>query len=119
MSHVHGRLIEEIGYHCRDYFLAQWDRFGGYPGGILAHSTHVKGQGTYDSARGIETPRSGVTLATGIDRATCERINLGYRDPVEIDPAAWLAEGREDTLVVPRAGEMLFRMRMKTSEVGT
>ena len=27
VSHVHGRLIEEIGYHCRDYFLAQWDRF--------------------------------------------------------------------------------------------
>ena len=49
VSHVHGRLIEEIGYHCRDYFLAQWDRFGGYPGGILAHSTHVKGLGTYDA----------------------------------------------------------------------
>ena len=49
VSHVHGRLIEEIGYHCRDYFLAQWERFGGYPGGILAHSTHVKGQGTYDA----------------------------------------------------------------------
>ena len=28
VSHVHGRLIDEIGYHCRDYFLAQWDRFG-------------------------------------------------------------------------------------------
>ena len=109
VSHVHGRLIEEIGYHCRDYFLAQWDRFGGYPGGILAHSTHVKGQGTYDPVRGVETPRSRVTLATGIDRATCERINLGYRDPAEIDPAAWLAEGRDDTLVVPRAGEMLYR----------
>ena len=42
-------LIDEIGYHCRDYFLAQWDRFGGYPGGILAHSTHVKGLGTFDA----------------------------------------------------------------------
>ena len=45
ISHVHGRLIDEIGYHCRDYFLGQWDRFQGYPGGILAHSTHVKGVG--------------------------------------------------------------------------
>ena len=43
-------VIDEIGYHCRDYFLAQWDRFGEYPGGILAHSTHVKGLGTYDAA---------------------------------------------------------------------
>ena len=49
VSHVHGHVIEEIGYHCRDYFLAQWDRFGGFPGGILAHSTHVKGLGTYDA----------------------------------------------------------------------
>ena len=23
--------IEEIGYHCRDYFLRQWDRFTGLP----------------------------------------------------------------------------------------
>ena len=45
VSYMHGRLIDEIGYHCRDYFLAQWDRFGHYPGGVLAHSTHVKGLG--------------------------------------------------------------------------
>ena len=44
VSRVHGRMIDEVGYHCRDYFLAQWDRFKKYPGGILAHSTHVKGQ---------------------------------------------------------------------------
>ena len=23
--------INEIGYHCRDYFLAQWDRFSRLP----------------------------------------------------------------------------------------
>ncbi len=51
VSRVHGRIIEEIGYHCRDYFLGQWERFKDYPGGILAHSTHVKGFGTYDPAR--------------------------------------------------------------------
>jgi nickel-dependent lactate racemase len=36
VSRVHGRLISEIGYYCRDYFLTQWDRFRGYPGGVLA-----------------------------------------------------------------------------------
>ena len=56
-SQVHGRVINEIGYHCRDYFLAQWDRFGGFPLGILAHSTHVKGPGTYDARRHVEAPR--------------------------------------------------------------
>ena len=46
VSFTHGRAIEEIGYHCRDYFLAQWDRFRHHPGGVLAHSTHLKGLGT-------------------------------------------------------------------------
>jgi nickel-dependent lactate racemase len=23
-------VIQEIGYHCRDYFLGQWDKFSGY-----------------------------------------------------------------------------------------
>jgi nickel-dependent lactate racemase len=108
VSHVHGAMIEEIGYHCRDYFLSQWDRFSGYPGGILAHSTHVKGLGTYDAARAIETPRIQVTLATGIARDRCERINLGYRDPAAVDPEDW-TDG-DDSLLVPRAGELLFRV---------
>lgn len=108
VSHVHGRMIEEIGYHCRDYFLAQWDRFSTYPGGILAHSTHVKGLGSYDAARGEETPRIQVTLATGIARDRCDRINLGYRNPAEVDQDDW-AHG-DGSLLVPRAGEMLFRV---------
>lgn len=110
VSYVHGKLIEEIGYHCRDYFLSQWDRFAGYPGGILAHSTHVKGLGTCD-ARGVETPRVSVTLATGISRERCERINLGYRDPASIDPHAWPTNGAEGSLVVSPAGEKLYRLK--------
>jgi nickel-dependent lactate racemase len=108
VSTVHGRMIEEIGYHCRDYFLAQWDRFRHYPGGILAHSTHVKGLGTYDAGRGLETDRIRVTLATGIARERCERINLEYRDPATINPADW--RSGDGVLVVPRAGELLFRV---------
>jgi nickel-dependent lactate racemase len=108
VSSVHGRLIEEIGYHCRDYFLAQWDRFLGYPGGILAHSTHVKGKGAYDAATGIETPRIQVTLATGIPEDRCRRINLGYLDPASVNVEEWKTRG--DWLVVPRAGEMLYRV---------
>jgi hypothetical protein len=30
ISYTHGKVIEEIGYHCHGYFLAQWDRFKGY-----------------------------------------------------------------------------------------
>ncbi len=109
VSHVHGHLIDQIGYHCRDYFLAQWDRFSHYPWGILAHSTHVKGLGTYDAATGVESPRIRVTLATAIPRERCERINLGYLDPATIDPKKWTGGGGRD-LVVARAGEMLYRI---------
>jgi nickel-dependent lactate racemase len=111
ISYTHGKVIEEIGYHCRDYFLGQWDKFKGYPGGVLAHSTHVKGLGSYDVSTGEEIPRIQVTLATGISEARCRRVNLGYRDPSTTRPEDW--EGREDEgiLVVPRAGEMLYRVR--------
>ena len=83
ISVTHGKRIEAIGYHVRDYFTKQWDRFKDVPWGVLAHSTHVRGTGTY--ADGVERPRVQVTLATGLSRAVCERINLGYRDPASID----------------------------------
>jgi lactate racemase len=109
VSRVHGRVIDEVGYHCRDYFLSHWDRFRSYPGGILAHSTHVKGLGTYDTMRELETPRMDVTLATGISRERCEHVNLGYANPADIDVHAFAGDPR--TLVVPRAGELLYRVR--------
>jgi nickel-dependent lactate racemase len=111
VSVTHGRILEEIGYHCRDYFLAQPERFAKYPGGVLAHSTHVKGMGSYDAGTGIETPRVQVTLATGISEAHCRKINLGYRDPASIDPETWQGREAEGILLVPRAGEMLYRLK--------
>ena len=33
ISVTHGKLIEQIGYHCRDYFFKQWDRFKDLPVG--------------------------------------------------------------------------------------
>jgi lactate racemase len=109
ISYTHGQLIDEVGYHVRDYFVKQWDRFEHVPGGILAHSTHVKGQGTYDSATGVETPRIRVTLATGIPEERCRRVNLGYADYRKIDPEEWADREEEDTLLVPHAGEVLYR----------
>ena len=111
ISYTHGKLIDEIGYHCRDYFMKQWDKFKSYPGGVLAHSTHVKGLGQYDAVTGIETPRIKVTLATGIPPERCRRINLGYLDPSSINPREWQGREAEGILVVPRAGEMLYRVR--------
>lgn len=110
VSHVHGKVLDEIGYHCRDYFVASWNRFKRYPGGILAHSTHVKGLGTYDASRSLETPRIRVTLATGIPRERCEHVNLGYCDPATLDIDREHAQADRRSLVVPRAGELLYRV---------
>jgi nickel-dependent lactate racemase len=108
ISYTHGRIIDQIGYHVRDYFLKQWERFKDYPWGVLAHSTHLRGIGTFEN--GIEKPRIQVTLATGIPEERCRRVNLSYLDPATIDMTEW--EGREDEgiLVVPKAGEMLYRI---------
>ncbi len=111
VSYSHGALIDQIGYHVRDYFLGQWERFRVIPGMILAHSTHVRGAGTYDAASGVESPRIQVTLATGIPRERCERISLGYRDYREIDPRAWADRENEGRLLVEHAGEVLYRPR--------
>jgi nickel-dependent lactate racemase len=111
VSYTHGKLIDEVGYHCRDYFTRQWDKFKHYPGGVLAHSTHVKGLGTYDAATGVECPRIQVTLATGIPEERCRRINLGYLDPASIDFDDWRARESEGVVVIPRAGETLYRVR--------
>jgi nickel-dependent lactate racemase len=100
--------IEEIGYHCRDFFLKQWDRYRQYHWGDLAHSTHLRGAGTYDPVAG-ERGRVTVTLATGIPEDVVRSVNLDYLDPATVDVAAFEAD--DETLVVPNAGEVLFRLR--------
>lgn len=111
VSVVHGKLIEEIGYHCRDYFLKQWDKFKDLPWGIIAHSTHVRGIGEFDEKTGIENCRSRVTLATRIPREVCEKINMGWCDPDSINPEDFANREDEGVLLVRKAGEMLYQLR--------
>jgi nickel-dependent lactate racemase len=108
ISITHGKLIAEIGYHCRDYFVKQWDRFGHIPRGVIAHSTHVRGQGTFDN--GHEQCRITVTLATGLSPEQCAKINLGYRDPNSIDIESFADREDEGVLLVRKAGETLYRL---------
>jgi len=101
-------VIEQIGYHCRDYFLKQWDQFKDYHWGDLAHSTHLRGAGTFDPVEG-EKGRVTVTLATSIPESVVRAANLDYLDPATVDIAALDAD--PDTLVLPQAGEVLYRLR--------
>jgi len=108
VSVTHGKTIEQVGYHTRDYFLKQWDKFKDYPLGAIAHCTHVKGIGTYNN--GVEKPRINVVLATGISRERCQKINLGYMDPEQIDIANYEDKEDKGILVVHNAGETLYRL---------
>jgi len=116
ISVTHGRIIEAIGYHCRDYFLTQWDKFKDQPWGILAHSTHVRGIGRMEE--GVEKCRIKVTLATGIPESVCHKINLGYRDPKTIREEDFANREAEGILFVPKAGEMLYHLRQQPKWAG-
>ncbi len=111
ISLTHGHDIRRIGYHCRDYFLKQWDKFKDVPWGTIAHSTHVRGIGTY--ADGVEKCRIRVTLATGIPREVCEEISLGYRDPTTIRVEDYANREDEGIFHVPKAGEMLYHLKQR------
>jgi len=109
VSITHGAIIERIGYHVRDYFVKQMQKFKDVPGGIMAHSTHVKGVGSFEN--GVEKPRMTVVLATQIPELLCKKINLGYRNPQSIQSDEWQDREDEGFLFVPKAGEILYRLQ--------
>ncbi|NLX12887.1 MAG: DUF2088 domain-containing protein [Phycisphaerales bacterium] len=113
VSYSHGTVLDEVGYHVRDYFVKQWDKFQDYPWGVLAHSTHVKGIGRYEN--GVETPRVNVVLATRIPEDRCRRINLGYMNPDMINTKDYAGREDEGVLLVPKAGETLYQLKDMSS----
>jgi len=116
ISYTHDRWIRKVGYHVRDYFLSQVDRFTSIPRGVLAHSTHVRGTGTFEN--GVEKPRIRVVLATAVPENQCRAVNLGYRDPNDIDLATWQAQDSEKRLLVNPAGETLYRVNNPKNKNG-
>ncbi len=108
VSRTWGELITQVGYHVRDYFLAQWERFRGLPWAVLAHSTHVKGDGSFRD--GVETPRVEVVLATALPEELCRKLNLGYQDPASVRLEDYRGREAEGVLLVDPAGETLYRV---------
>jgi nickel-dependent lactate racemase len=109
VSSTWGHYLEKTGYHVAEYFLKQWDRFADVPRGVLAHSVHVKGLGSYEN--GVEKPRIEVILATGIPEKMCRKINLGYMDPEEVRVEEYQKRENEGILFVDHAGEVLHRVK--------
>lgn len=108
VSRTWGRYLERTGYHVRDWFLGRMDQFRDIPRGVLAHSTHVRGIGTF--VDGVERPRIDVVLATGIPEETCRKINLGYRDPSTVRIEDYTGKEDKGVLFVDHAGEILHRL---------
>jgi lactate racemase len=109
ISRTWGQYMEKIGYHVRDYFLADPGRFTDIPRGVLAHSTHVRGIGVMENGR--EKPRIEVILASAIPPEMCRKISLGYLDPATVNPDDYRNRENEDILFVEKAGEILHRLR--------
>jgi hypothetical protein len=113
---VHGAILEKIGYHTRDFFLKQWDKYKDYPWGVVAHSTHVKGIGTYEN--GVERPRVEVILATSVPESVCRKVNLGYLAPRSVKISDYENREAEGVLCVRRAGEILYRLKNAPAALG-
>jgi nickel-dependent lactate racemase len=105
-SYTHGQILEKIGYHVRDYYLQDMERFADIPRAVMAVSAYLKGTGTFD--KNIERPRIQVTLATAISPEACRKANIGYVDPESIDFSEFQEREDEGILFVERAGETLF-----------
>jgi len=108
ISRTHFNDILAVGYHTRDYFTSQWDKFKSHPLAVLAHSTHFKGAGIMQN--GIEKPRINVILSTAIPKEICNKVNLGYLDPSGINPSDWENGRSGGKLFVPEAGEVLYQL---------
>jgi nickel-dependent lactate racemase len=109
LSRTHGQALRRIGFHVCQYFQANMRKFSGIRKAVLAHSTHVKGAGSYRNGR--ETTRVRVVLATGIPEGLCRELNLDWRDPRTLDPRQWEGREAEGIGLVRDAGEVLYRVR--------
>ena len=109
VSLVHGKYIYEAGYHILPYFLSNWEQYRNIPLGVLAHSTHLRGSGVMNGES--EKPNVSVILASKISPEDCAKLNLGYLDPSSIDHEDWQEQEDQGILYVPKAGEILYRVR--------
>jgi nickel-dependent lactate racemase len=111
LSDTHGALIEKYGYapleSVRDMLGVSQELRENLC--IAAHLAHVAYAGRTDES-GHVVPRYRITMATGIDEATCLRVNLGYLDYRSFDYQSLRSD--HDTLIVENAGRDLYKVDM-------
>jgi nickel-dependent lactate racemase len=109
LSETHGALIEKYGYapleSVRDMLGVSQELRENLC--IAAHLAHVAYAGRLDD-EGKIVPRYKITMATGLDEATCRRVNLGYLDYRSFDYESLRSD--PDTLIVADAGRDLYQV---------
>ena len=107
ISETHGRAIEKYGYHPLEKVIELVEKHEELRNNlaVAAHLAHVSYGSRKDEAGNI-LPRYKITLATALDEATCQKINLGYLDHRTFKREDY--EDNPDTLIVERAGRDLY-----------
>ena len=109
ISGTHGELIQKYGYapleSVRDMLGVSQELRENLC--IAAHLVHVAYAGRVDD-EGKVVPRYRITMATGLDEATCKKVNLGYVDPQTFDYEKF--DDDPDTLIVKDAGRDLYKV---------
>ena len=107
VSETHGHAIEKYGYRPLEQVIELVNEHEELRNNlaVAAHLAHVA-YGSRKDEHGNILPRYQITLATALDEATCQRINLGYLDHKTFRREDY--EGDPDTLIVERAGRDLY-----------
>jgi len=107
ISETHGLLIEKYGYapldRVREMVALSTDLQANLA--VAAHLAHVSYAGRFD-ATGRLVSRFRIRMASGLDEATCRRVNLGYMDYRKFRREDY--ESDPETLIVERAGRDLY-----------
>ena len=109
ISETHGELIQKYGYapleSVRDMLGVSQELRENLC--IAAHLAHVSYAGRVDD-EGKVVPRYRITMATGLDEATCKKVNLGYLEHQTFDYEK--LDDDPDTLIVKDAGRDLYKV---------
>lgn len=107
ISETHGLLIEKYGYapldRVREMVALSTELQNNLA--VAAHLAHVSYAGHRDES-GHVVPRYRITMASALDEATCQRVNLGFMDHQQFRREDYTSD--PDTLIVERAGRDLY-----------
>jgi len=113
ISDVHGALIERYGYApletIRDLVEQSEELRKNLC--VAAHLAHVSFAGRR-TPQGAIVPRYSIVLASNVDSATCQRVNLGYANPASFCTSDYADD--PDTLIVEEAGRDLYLVEPST-----